>query len=88
MLDSGASSLQEVYDTMVSEVGLQTRQVKINRDVQKTMLSIISTQRESVSGVNLDEEAANLLKYQQAYQASARVVSVAKELFQTLINAV
>jgi flagellar hook-associated protein 1 FlgK len=73
---------------MVSEVGLQTRQVKINRDVQKTMLSIISTQRESVSGVNLDEEAANLLKYQQAYQASARVVSVAKELFQTLINAV
>jgi flagellar hook-associated protein 1 FlgK len=88
VLDNGRSSLQEVYDTLVSEAGSQTRQVKINRDVQETMLGIISAQRESVSGVNLDEEAANLLKYQQAYQASARVVSIAKELFQTLMNAV
>ena len=45
-------------------------------------------ERESVSGVNLDEEAANMLRYQQAYAASAQIISVANSLFDTLINAV
>jgi flagellar hook-associated protein 1 FlgK len=42
--------------------------------------------RESISGVNLDEEAANLIKFQQAYEASAQIINVANTLFQTLIN--
>jgi flagellar hook-associated protein 1 FlgK len=44
------------------------------------------TQRQSVSGVNLDEEAANLLRYQQAYQAAAQLVRVANEMFRTLLD--
>jgi len=45
------------------------------------------TQRKNVSGVNLDEEAAQLLRYQQAYQAAAQLIRVANEMFNTLINA-
>jgi flagellar hook-associated protein 1 FlgK len=44
--------------------------------------------RDSVSGVNLDEEAANMLRYQQAYQAAAQIISVANDLFNSLISAV
>jgi flagellar hook-associated protein 1 FlgK len=44
--------------------------------------------RESISGVNLDEEAANLVRYQQAYQAAAQVIATAETLFDTLLNAV
>jgi len=46
------------------------------------------TAQQSVSGVNLDEEAANLVRYQQAYQASAQVISTASTLFQSLLTAV
>ncbi|WP_198266418.1 flagellar basal body rod C-terminal domain-containing protein [sulfur-oxidizing endosymbiont of Gigantopelta aegis] len=55
---------------------------------QLTLNEQAKADRESYSGVNLDEEAADLLKYQQAYQASARVISTANDMFQTLINAV
>jgi flagellar hook-associated protein 1 FlgK len=52
------------------------------------LLQQAQAQRDSVSGVNLDEEAANLLRYQQAYQAAAQVISIAESLFRTLIDAV
>ena len=52
------------------------------------MLSQVQTLRDGVIGVNLDEEAANLIKFQQAYQASAQVISAAENLFSTLLQAV
>ena len=52
------------------------------------MLERAQAERESISGVNLDEEAANLLKFQQAYQAAAQVIATADLLFNTLIDAV
>lgn len=92
-LEAGASgnptaTIAGAYDQLVAEVGTKTRAAQYNAEAQATLLEQAQAQRESVSGVNLDEEAANLLRFQQAYQAAAQVVAVADNLFQTLIDAV
>lgn len=88
VLDGGASSLSDSFGTLASSVGTVTHHAEINRDAQQTLLANAEEARLAVSGVNLDEEAANLLRYEQAYQAAAQVISVADQLFQTLIGAV
>lgn len=80
--------LHDAYTSLVGQVGTQMMRAEINRDAQKVMLNQAVEARESISGVNLEEEAANLVKYQQFYQASAQVVTVADTLFQTLLQAV
>lgn len=87
-LDNGKSSYLDAYGRMVASVGAKTQQAGITRDAQAVLLDQSIAARESVSGVNLDEEAAALIRFQQAYQAAAQVISTANELFQTLINAV
>jgi flagellar hook-associated protein 1 FlgK len=62
-------------------VGTRTRQAEITSAAQEKLLSDAIATRESISGVNLDEEAANLLRYQQAYQAAAQVIATADTLF-------
>ena len=85
MLGSKAS-FQTVYASLVSEVGTKTSQMQLNSDAQTALLTQAESARASVSGVNLDEEAANLLRYQQAYQASAKSLEVASKLFDTILN--
>ncbi|MCK7583267.1 MAG: hypothetical protein MZV65_52120 [Chromatiales bacterium] len=58
------------------------------RDAQQALLNRVTAERESVSGVNLDEEAANMMRYQQAYEAAAQMIAVSDTLFQTLLAAV
>lgn len=84
---NGSASFQETYGQLVAAVGTTTRQSEISSAALETLLEQTVEARESVSGVNLDEEAANILKFQQAYTASAQMISVADELFQNLINA-
>ncbi len=84
----GNATFQDTYGELVAEVGSQTRSAQISRNAQEALKQRALLARESVSGVNLDEEAANLIKFQQAYQAAAKVVSVASQTFDTLINAV
>lgn len=86
ILNGSKTTFQEDYGSLNAVVGAQTRQAEINRDVQTSLLETTQAQRDSVSGVNLDEEAADLIKYQQAYQAAARVIATADNLFQSLIN--
>ncbi len=88
VLDGGNSTLAQSYSSLISQVGVVTQQVKINRDVDESLLNSAIEKRESISGVNLDEEAADLIRYQQAYQALSRVISVSQELFDSLIRAV
>jgi flagellar hook-associated protein 1 FlgK len=76
------------YNELVSDVGTTTRSADIATGAQKGLLDQAVSRRESISGVNLDEEAANLLRFQQAYQAAAQVISIANQNFQTLIQAV
>lgn len=84
----GKASFNDAYGQMVSGVGTLTRAAELSSSAQQTLLNQAKGNRESLAGVNLDEEAANLIKFQQAYQASAQSISVAKSLFDTLIGAV
>ena len=88
VIDGGTANYQEAYSSLVGTVGAQTRQARMNADAQQSLFDSVYGRRESVSGVNLDEEAANLIRFQQAYQASARVIATADELFQSLLNAI
>ncbi len=87
ILDGGSISINENYGRLVSSVGATTHQIKAGRDAQGVVLQNAEDAVLQTSGVNLDEEAANLIKYQQAYQAVAQVVSVANSLFDSLLNA-
>jgi flagellar hook-associated protein 1 FlgK len=87
-LDNGTTSLNDATSRLVGQIGSQTRQVQSSRDAQEIVAKDASSQRDSVSGVNLDEEAANLIKYQQAYQAAAQMIQVASQLFDSVLAAV
>ncbi|MNT40241.1 Flagellar hook-associated protein 1 [compost metagenome] len=79
-------SLQSFYGQTVSYVGSRTNVVQVSLTAQEAALQEVKLKRESFSGVNLDEEAANLIRYQQAYQASSKVIQVAQEIFQSLLD--
>lgn len=83
----GTASFQDAYGSLVAAIGVQTRQAQTGSETESVLLEQAIAARDSVSGVNLDEEAANLIRFQQAYQASARVIATADNLFQSLLNA-
>ncbi len=87
-LDSGTSTYQEAYSQMVAQVGSTANQADINLNAQNALLRTAKATREAISGVNLDEEAANMMRFQQAYQAAARIISVSSSLFDSLLAAV
>ncbi|MBT4838337.1 MAG: flagellar hook-associated protein FlgK [Methylococcales bacterium] len=88
LFDGSSTTYQEAYSDIVSTVGGLTQQSKSDSAAQLSILDNAQVKRDELSGVNLDEEAANLLKFQQAYQANARAVSIADSLFQTLLQSV
>ena len=88
VLANGTTSISASYNELVADVGVKTRQAQLSADAQGRMLEASRAQRESISGVNLDEEAANLLRYQQAYAAAAQVIATAGTMFDTLLMAV
>ena len=71
---------------MIQELGTKTAQSQINRDAAQSLLFQSQANRDSLSGVNLDEEAANLIKFEQSYNASAQVISIARQIFDTLLD--
>ncbi len=87
VLNGGQASYQDAYASLVAGVAVQTRQATTAADTESALLQQAIDARDSAQGVNLDEEAANLLRYQQAYQAAAQVIAVADEVFQTLLAA-
>lgn len=86
LLDGGASTLQGAFAQMVSTVGNKAREVQVTGAAATTSLAQATASQQTVSGVNLDEEAASLLKYQQAYQAAGKVMQIASTLFDTLLS--
>ncbi len=87
-LGGGTIDFQSAYSQMVSRIGTLSNEARVNSQAQGRLLERAQEARATISGVNLDEEAANLLKFQQAYQAAAQVTSVANSLFQTLLGAI
>jgi len=85
--DSEAATFQDVYGLLVADVGAKTRTSQINSEATDGLLERHQMAMSSISGVNLDEEAADLIRYQQAYQASAQVISTANNMFNTLLGA-
>jgi flagellar hook-associated protein 1 FlgK len=82
------SSLSDGYASIISQIGVRTQSASYTAEVSAGLAATLETDRAGVSGVNLDEEAAKLLQYQQAYQASAKVIQVAQGIFDTLMQAV
>lgn len=82
----GTSSFQGVYAQLVSSIGNKTREVQVTGAAQNSLLAQAQSARDAQSGVNLDEEAANLLRYQYAYQASAKMLQIGTQLFDTILS--
>lgn len=85
-MNGGGQSFSEAYAGLVETVGTTTRQSQMDLEAGQALLEQSTNQRESVSGVNLDEEAGRLIQYQAGYNASAQVISVAQDLFDTLLS--
>lgn len=87
-LANSSATYAGAYGQLIADVGSTASRVDVSASAQKALLNNVTASRDSVSAVNLDEEAANMLRFQQAYQAAAQVISVSNTLFQTLITAV
>lgn len=82
----GTATYQDDYAAFVNDIGNKTSASEISSSAQTALLSQATAARESVSGVNRDEEAAKLIEYQQAYQASAKILEIASNIFDTLLS--
>ena len=82
---SGTASFQGAYGQFVSLVGNKSRELEITSDAETNLLNQAVNAQQAESGVNLDEEAANLLRYQQAYQAAGKLMQIASQLFDTIL---
>jgi flagellar hook-associated protein 1 FlgK len=85
-LGNGTISYQGAYSQLVSQVGNKTRELEVTSSAAGKLLTEATISLQNESGVNLDEEAANLLRYQQAYQAAGKVMQIASELFDVLLS--
>lgn len=85
-LSNGTTSYQGAYAQLVSLVGSKTREVEVAGKAESKLLTQAITSQQAESGVNLDEEATNLLRYQQAYQAAGKVMQTASQLFELLLT--
>ena len=86
IFDGGSASYQEDYGALVGSVGAQTLGANLERDAQQSLLFQAVDRRASKVSVNLDEEAADLVRFQQAYEATARLISTAQTIFDTLLD--
>ncbi len=86
LLGGNTQTLNEFYNNQVTSLGVDTERAVSNSAHHQVLLQALGDQRESFSGVSLDEEAADLTKYQRAYQAAARVMNVYDEMLDTVIN--
>lgn len=88
VLDGGKTSVVRSYAELTNQIGTAGSAASSNLSTQTSLYNQAVSEQQSASGVNLDEEAASLIKYQQAYQASAQVISTAQSLFSSLIAAI
>lgn len=85
-MNGNSTTIQGSYAQFVSQIGNKTSELAVTKDSENKMLQQAVTAQQSESGVNLDEEAANLLRYQQAYQAAGKLMQIASTLFDALLN--
>ena len=88
MDDSATTTFDDYYNSLISDVGSMSQKTEINFEHQSLMVKHLDNYRESVSGVFIDEEMVNLIKFQHGYNAAARLISIADELLDRVINMV
>lgn len=85
-LNNNTISYESAFGQIVSAVGNKTNELRVTSAAAQSLLQQTQAAQQAESGVNLDEEAANLLRYQQAYQAAGKVMQIASALFETLLT--
>lgn len=85
-MDNGTSNFDDFYKTQVGTIGTVTQRAMRSADSQKSILEQLGNIRESISGVSLDEETTRMIEFQKGYEASARLIKVADEMFDTVLN--
>jgi len=88
VLDGGVASFQQDYGRLVGFVGSVTQASAVERDAQQSLLLQAVERKSAKTGVNLDEEAADLIRFQQAYEATAQIISTVQVMFDTLLDSV
>src|ERR1700754_603418 len=88
VLDNGVTTVGKSYSQLIAQVGTAGAQANTALDAQQSILDQAMSSQQSLSGVNMDEEASNLLRFQQAYAASAQVINAANTIFDSLMSAV
>ncbi|MFY0665840.1 MAG: flagellar hook-associated protein FlgK [Natronospirillum sp.] len=83
----GGLNFNDAYSQLIQQIGLSTRQAQINTETARVSLDQTESAWQQVSGVNLDEEAARLVRFEQAYNANAQMIRVAQEIFNSLLGA-
>jgi flagellar hook-associated protein 1 FlgK len=83
----GGLSINGAYTKLVEQVGAKSNLARMNTDAARSVLEQTQSLRDSISGVNLDEEAADLIKFEQAYNANSQVIAIARQVFDSLLNA-
>jgi flagellar hook-associated protein 1 FlgK len=86
MFDNAAMS--DGYAGAIAQVGTRTQSAVFAAELSTTIAANLERDRTAISGVNLDEEAAKLIQYQQAYQASAKMIQIAQNIFDSLIQGI
>jgi flagellar hook-associated protein 1 FlgK len=86
IIGNGVSTFSQGYSTLVETIGTTTSQARIDQSSSKTLLQQSTSKKSSVSGVNLDEEAGRLIQFQAAYNASAQLISITRNLFDKLLG--
>ncbi|WP_418791024.1 flagellar hook-associated protein FlgK [Phosphitispora sp. TUW77] len=82
----GTATVDDYYNAMIAELGVQAREAERMTENQELLVTQLENRREQVSGVSLDEEMTNMIKFQHAYNAAARVVTAMDELLDTVVN--
>ncbi|MBT1443061.1 flagellar hook-associated protein FlgK [Shewanella sp. JM162201] len=88
LMNGGKSTLIDVFENTKQDIGSRTKAAEVRMESSKAIYEQAYSRVQEVSGVNLDEEASNLLRYQQSYQASARIMTTAQQIFDTLFASV
>jgi flagellar hook-associated protein 1 FlgK len=85
-MNGGTTTYQGAYSQLVSNIGNKTRELEVTSKAQASMVDQTEQTKQSLSGVNMDEEAANLIRYQRAYQAAGKALQIANTMFDTVLS--
>lgn len=86
VMDDGSATLDDYYNTQVGQIGAIAQRAVKAQESQKNVINQLTNIRESISGVSLDEETTKMIEYQKTYDASARLIKTADEMFDTILN--